>query len=390
MPGHHQSQAMDFHLDTKLVHSGEPRPRIEGAVSMPIFCSANYETGEVENYHDIRYIRLNNSPNHLALHAKLAAVEGGEAALVTGSGMAAISTSLLTVLKAGDHLVAQNCLYGGTHSLLTQDLADYGIDVTFVDGHDPDSWTKAIRSNTKAFYVETLTNPLVQVAAIDKVPTFCKERGLISLIDNTFATPVNFRPLEHGYDLCLHSATKYLNGHSDIVAGVVVGSQEWVDRILHRLNHLGGTLDPHACFLLQRGLKTLSLRVRRQNSNAIALAQFLAQYPKVTRVHYPGLPDHPDHHRAVGLLRGYGGVLAFELQGGLEEAEQFLERLKLPVKAPSLGGVETLVTRPSASSHAGIPREERLKIGITDSLIRVAVGIEDAHDLLNDFRQALA
>lgn len=385
----HQSTAMELHLDTQLVHSGEPRPRIEGAVSMPIFCSANYETGEVDNYHDIRYIRLNNSPNHQVLHQKLAAIEGGEAALVTGSGMAAISTALLTVLKTGTHLVAQNCLYGGTHSLLTHDLAEYGIDVTFVDGHDPDSWSKAIRSNTKAFYVETLTNPLVQVGAIDKVPAFCKEHGLISMIDNTFATPVNFRPLDYGYDLCLHSATKYLNGHSDIVAGVVVGGQELVQKILHRLNHLGGSLDPHACFLLQRGLKTLSLRVRRQNANAMALAQFLDQHEKVQKVHYPGLADHPDHDRAIGLLRGYGGVLAFELNGNLEETTQFMSRLKLPVLAPSLGGVETLVTRPSTSSHAGVPPEERQKLGITDSLVRVAVGIEDAHDLLSDFRQAL-
>ncbi|MCA9795969.1 MAG: PLP-dependent transferase, partial [Candidatus Eremiobacteraeota bacterium] len=250
-------------LDTRLVHAGEPRPRIEGAISMPIFCSANFEYAGETSYHDLKYIRLNNTPNHQALHQKLAAIEGGQAALVTASGMAAISTSLLSVLKSGDHLLAQNCLYGGTHSLLTQDFRDFGIETTFVDGHDPESWKKAVRSNTRAFYVETMTNPLVQVGAIDKVPEFCKDHGLVAMIDNTFASPVNFRPLRLGYDLSLHSATKYLNGHSDIVAGVVVGAQHLVDKILHRLNHLGGSLDPHACFLLQRGLKTLSLRVRR-------------------------------------------------------------------------------------------------------------------------------
>ena len=289
---------MNLKLDTQLIHSGEPRPRIEGAVSMPIFCSANFETADEESYHDLKYIRLNNTPNHRALHQKLATIEGAEDALVTGSGMAAISTTLLTVLGGGGHLLAQNCLYGGTHSLLTEDFKELGIEVTFVDAHDPSSWKAALRENTRAFYTEAMTNPLVQVAAIDEVPGFCREHKLISVIDNTFATPVNFRPVDYGFDLVVHSATKYMNGHSDIVAGAVIGRAELVHRVLHRLNHLGGTLDPHACFLLHRGLKTLSLRMERQNTNTLALARFLHAHTAVAQVNYPGLESHPDHPRA--------------------------------------------------------------------------------------------
>lgn len=376
-------------LDTKVVHAGEPRPRIKGAVSMPIFCSANYEAGGEASYHDLKYIRLNNTPNHQALHEKLAAVEGGEAALVMASGMAAISTTLLTVLKSGDHLLAQDCLYGGTHSLLTEDFEQFGIEVSFVSLHKPETWKQALRPNSRGFYVETMTNPLVQVGAVDEVPGFCRENGLVSMVDNTFATPVNFRPLEHGFDLVLHSATKYLNGHSDIVAGAVIGSASLVEKVLHRLNHLGGSLDPHACFLFQRGMKTLVLRMQRQNSNAQALAEFLSQQSAVARVNYPGLPDHPDHERASRLLKGCGGVLSFELEGGEGAAEALIKNLQLPVSAPSLGGVETLVTLPSRSSHSGMPREDRLKAGISDGLVRVAIGIEDPEEIIDDFRQAI-
>lgn len=377
-------------IDTKVIHAGEPRPRIKGAVSMPIFCSANFEADGETNYHDLKYIRLNNTPNHQALHEKLAAISGAEAALVTGSGMAAISTTLLTVLKSGSHLLAQDCLYGGTHSLITEDFLDFGIEVSFVDLHNPSSWAAAVRPNTKGFYVESMTNPLAQVGELDKVPAFCKEHGLVSMVDNTFPSPVNFRPLEHGYDLSVHSATKYLNGHSDIVAGAIMGSHHWVEKILHRLNHLGGTLDPHACFLFQRGMKTLVLRVDRQSSNALALAQFLDGHEAVSKVNYPGLESHPDHQRASRLFKGCGGVLSFELKGGAAAAEQMMAALELPVSAPSLGGVETLVTRPCRSSHSGMPREDRLKVGITDGLVRVAIGIEDPEEIVADFRNALS
>jgi cystathionine beta-lyase/cystathionine gamma-synthase len=255
-------------LETKAVHAGVPSPRIGGAVIMPIFQSAMFEYAGEGSYHDLKYIRLNNTPSHTALHAKLAALENGEAAVATSSGMAAVSTTLLTVLAPGDRLLAQDCLYGGTHDFLTTELKQLGIETDFIDADDPASWEAQVRANTRAIYVETISNPLMRLPDLESVVRFARSHGLVSLIDNTFATPVNFRPLEQGFDLILHSCTKYLNGHSDIVAGAAIGSQAWIERITHRLNHLGGSLDPHACFLLDRGLKTLVLRVRHQNESA--------------------------------------------------------------------------------------------------------------------------
>jgi cystathionine beta-lyase/cystathionine gamma-synthase len=356
---------------------------------MPVFQSATFEYSGQSRYDDLKYIRLNNTPNHRVLHAKLADIEGGEAAVVTGSGMAAITAALIAFLKAGDHLLAQSCLYGGTHSFVTQDLPAMGVAVDFVDGNDPESWERRLRPETRVIYVETMTNPLLEVPDLLEVARFAKRRGLVSMIDNTFASPVNFRPLDHGFDLSLHSGTKYLNGHSDIVAGCVIGGREAVSRVVHRLNHLGGTLDPHACFLLHRGMKTLALRVRQQNENALRLARFLEGHPAVERVHYPGLERHPQHARARELFAGCGGVLSFEARGGVREADALISRLTLPISAPSLGGVESLITRPATTSHSGVPPEERRAIGIADRLIRVAVGIEAPEDLCADFDQAM-
>jgi cystathionine beta-lyase/cystathionine gamma-synthase len=381
---------MHDHIETKLIHAGEPEPRISGAVNVPIFQSAMFEYAGEGDYHDIRYIRLNNTPNHVALHRKLAALENAEAALVTASGMAAISTALLSVLSAGDHLLVQGSLYGGTHDFVTKDLPSFGISYDFVDGNDPESWRAKLRPNTRALYVETMSNPLLQIPDLEAVPRFCREHGLVSLIDNTFASPVNFRPAEHGFDLSLHSATKYLNGHSDIVGGAVIGRADLVERIKRRLDHLGGSMDPHQCFLLHRGVKTLALRVRYQNASALEVARFLAAHPKVAGVNYPGLPAHPQHQRACALFDGFGGMLSFEVQGGLEAAERFIRATKLPIVAPSLGGVETLITRPATTSHAGMAPEDRRRLGITDSLIRVSIGIEATEDLIEDFGQALA
>lgn len=377
-------------LDTKLIHAGEPEPRIAGAVAMPIFQSAMFEYGGETEYHDITYIRLNNTPNHLVLQQKLATLENAEAALVAGSGMAAITTTLLTVLSAGDHLLVQSCLYGGTHDFVTRDLKSFGIAYDFIDGNSPETWGARLKPNTKAIYVETMSNPLLEVPDLEAVVQFAREHHLVSLIDNTFASPVNFRPPEHGFDLSLHSATKYLNGHSDIVAGVVIGRADLVERVKHRLDHLGGSLDPHACFLLHRGVKTLGVRVRFQNQSALAVARFLESHPKVLRVNYPGLESHPQHQRARRLFDGFGGMLSFELDGGVKAAEHLIENLRLPISAPSLGGVETLVTRPATTSHSGMSPEDRRRLGITDSLIRVSIGIEATEDLLADFEQALA
>ncbi|MGH9426254.1 MAG: trans-sulfuration enzyme family protein, partial [Terriglobia bacterium] len=299
-------------LETKLIHAGEPEPRIQCAVVMPIFQSAMFVYAGETSYHDLKYIRLNNTPNHLALHNKLAALENAEAALVTASGMAAISASLLTVLKAGDHLLAQNCLYGGTHDLVTHDFASFGLSYDFIDAEKRGSWESALKPNTKAIYVEAMTNPLLQVADLEAVVQFAKAHGLTSLIDNTFASPVNFRPLDLGFDLSIHSGTKYLNGHSDIVCGAVLGRLELIERITHRLNHLGGSLDPHAAYLLHRGMKTMALRVRYQNESALKLARFLEKHPAVSRVNYAGLESHSGHARARNLFAGFGGVLSFE------------------------------------------------------------------------------
>ncbi len=251
-------------IETQLIHAGEPSPLIEGAVSIPIFQSSTFAYRGENDYHALRYIRLNNTPNHVALHQKLAAIEGAEAALVTGSGMAAISATLLTLLGTGDHLIAQNCLYGGTHDLLNTEFPRLDIEHAIIDGDRPETWERALRPTTKALYFESISNPLIRVADLRAAVEFAHAHGLLAIIDNTFASPINFRPIELGFDLAIHSGTKYLNGHSDIVAGAVIGRGAIIERINRTLGHLGGALDPHACFLLHRGMKTLAVRVRYQ------------------------------------------------------------------------------------------------------------------------------
>ena len=377
-------------IETLLVHAGEPQPRIGRAVAMLVFQSSTFvEVGDT-GYHDVMYARLSNTPNHDALHAKLAALEGAEAAIVTSSGMSAISTALLSVLGSGDHLLAQDTLYGGTHDLLTRDLPRLGIEVSFVDPQAPASWAAQVRRNTKAVYFETLTNPLLQVADLEAAAAFARQHGLVSLIDNTFASPVGFQPLARGFDLSLHSATKYLNGHSDLIAGAVMGSTKRIEAVKHKLDHLGGSLDPHACFLLHRGVKTLALRFRQQSESALRIARFLAEHRAVSRVNHPGLPSHPQHERAKRLLTGgMGGMLSFELRGGREAGEALIRSVRIPLHAPSLGGPETLLTRPAATSHRGLDPEERRKLGISDGLLRMSVGLEAAEDLLQDLADAL-
>ena len=375
-------------LDTLLVQAGEPR--ILGAIAMPVFQSAMYEDppGGGTDYHALRYIRLNNVPNHRAVCDKLAAVEGAEAGVVTASGMAAIATALLTVVGAGDHILVQRCTYGGTNSLVTQDLARLGVRCDFIDD-DPVAWRKLCTPRTRAVLTEAITNPLLDVPDHEALLAFAQSAGLLTMIDNTMASPVNFRPLALGYDLCLYSATKYLNGHSDIVAGVILGSTEHIAQVKRRLDHFGGSMDPHAAFLLQRGVKTLGLRMRQHNRSTLAIARWLEAQPIVKRVRYPFLESHPHYDRARRLFAGGGGVLSFELDGTVGAAIRFVDSLKLAVKAPSFGGVETLVTRPAATSHAGLTAEDRHAIGITDGLVRLAIGIEDTDDLLADVAQAL-
>ena len=376
-------------MDTVAVHGGEPRPGPDGSVVFPIYQGTVYETEPGAGYHDLKYIRLNSTPSQQYLHGKLAALEGAEAAVATSSGMAAVTSILLSLMRAGDHLIASECLYGGTHDFLTGHAADLGWTCSFVDAGRPETWEAARTDRTRVFLVETITNPLMRVGLLDRVAAFGRREGIVTVIDNTFASPVNFRPLQAGFDLVFHSATKYLGGHSDLVAGAVMGGTDLVERVRKTVNLFGGSLDPHAGFLLARGIKTLSLRVQAQNANALALARFLEDHPAVAAVNYPGLASHPDHAHAAELLSGFGGMLSLRLHGGEQAAQALADAVTLAYSAVSLGGVETLVTRPAATSHAGMSPQDRDSLGITADLIRVSTGIEGIQDLVGDFAQAL-
>ena len=376
-------------FETKLIHAGEPKPRIDGAINVPIFQSSTYEYAGEGSYHDVRYLRLSNTPNHLALHKKLAALEGAEAALVTSSGMSAITTALLTFLKAGDHLLAHNTLYGGTADFVNNELPRYGIERDLIDATNPSDWESKLKPNTKVIYVETITNPIMDIPELGKIVEFAKTHELISMIDNTFASPVLYCPVVQGFDLSLHSCTKYINGHSDIVAGAVIGSADYLGQVTKKLNHLGGSLDSNACFLLHRGVKTLALRMNKQCENAMLIAPFLENHPQLKKVNYPGLESNSSFERAKEHLCGFGAMLSFEIDGDVDQADQFINHLQYAIKAPSLGGVETLVTRPVTTSHALMDKAERKVAGISDTLIRYSVGIEAADDLIADLQQAL-
>ncbi len=378
---------------TQLIHGGEPHPLIERAVTMPIFQSSTYEianngSGEI-NYNDIKYVRLNNTPNHIALHEKIAQIEQGESALVSSSGMASITSALLGFVGPGEHLIAQDNLYGGTLHFLKEFFPKLGREVTFFPAEEMQNLKHALKKNTRAVYVESVSNPLLKVPDLQEVVKFAKEHSLLSMIDNTFPSPFNFNPIPFGFDVVLHSATKYLNGHSDVVAGAMVSTKENVRKIMPLFNHLGGCLDPHACFLLHRGLKTLGVRVRSQNESALKVATALKNCKKVARAIYPGLPNHPDHARAKEWFKGFGGMVSFEFDGTVEQAEAALKKLRIPRLAPSLGGIESLYVRPATASHSGLSSAEREKLGIKDTLVRVSIGLEDSDDLVEDFVQAL-
>ncbi|MCS3627391.1 cystathionine gamma-synthase/cystathionine gamma-lyase/cystathionine beta-lyase [Salinibacter ruber] len=373
-------------LDTQSIHAGEPEPRIEGAVSMPVFQTATYTHDDPGA--SPRYVRYNNSPNHEALHEKLAALTETERALVTASGMAAISSALLGVLEAGDHLVAPHSLYGGTLALLNDLLPRFGIAHTLVPEDTPEAWTAALQPNTKVLYAEAITNPRLDVLNLTGMVDLAEEHDLTTVIDNTFASPVNLRPASLGFDVVLHSATKYLGGHSDVAAGVVAGASKPLDNALQTTKLLGGMLDPHACGLLHRSLKTLGVRVRKQNETARALAAALADHDGVERVHHPSLSSHPHHDRARTLLDGFGGMVGLEL-APQTTVDSFFDALSLPLRAPSLGGVETLVTQPVHTSHKDVAPAARRAMGITDRFVRVSVGLEGPKDLVADFAAAL-
>lgn len=377
----------DSGIDTRLVHAGETAGEHAGAVVLPVFRSAMYDEGVAVD-DQVVYIRYHNTPNHRAVAAKLAALEGAEDAVVLGSGMAAISASVLSVLAAGDHLLTQDTVYGGTHAFFTKDLPALGVEVEFVASQDPAVWRERIRPTTRALYVEAIGNPLLGVPDLVGIRDLARATGLVSMIDATMATPLGLRPQARGFDLSIHSATKFLNGHSDIVAGAVIGSRARCREVLHKAQRLGGSLDPDACAMLSRGMKTLHLRFARQCASALELARFLEEHPKVEAVTHPGLPSHPDHARVREQLAFTGGLLCFDV-GDATRAERLQRALQLFATAPSFGGVESLITRPALTSHRSLGPEARAARGIGDGLLRVAVGIEDVADLRRDLAEAL-
>lgn len=377
--------------ETQTVHQGEKEHREQGAVTVPIFQSSTYATERGENleYHEIRYLRLNNSPNHKLLHTKLAALEGTENALVTGSGMAAITTAFLTFLRPGDHILVQEACYGGTCDFVSGELQELGIQVSFFCASDSaEQIEKKITTKTKMIYVESLSNPLLQIVDFALIVGLAKKHNLLTAIDNTFMTALNFAPAALGFDLILHSATKYLNGHSDLVAGAVMGSNELIKKIHYKLGHFGATLDPHAAFMLNRGLKTLCVRMDRHNENALAVARFLSTHPKVAKVLYPGLETHPQYALAQKYFKAGSGMISCILKDEAK-AGDFIEHLEYFFSGPSLGGVESLITQPAVTSHKGMSPQMRQSMGIRDGLIRLSIGIEHQDDLISDLKQAL-
>jgi methionine-gamma-lyase len=381
---------------TRAIHSGEAGHGSNGPVTAPIVRSSTFtfaSTAEMKRWAEGKskayiYTRYGNPTLEVA-EAKIAALEGGEAALVTASGMAAISSALLGVLSAGDELIATRQLYGGSYRLLRDVLPRLGIVVRYVE-NDLGGMEQLVGPRTRALYVETPTNPTLRLVDLRKAAALARRHKLVSLIDNTFASPLLQNPLAFGFDLVVHSATKYLGGHSDLIAGAVAGSRQWVDRARQMVIHLGGSMDPGAAFLLNRGLKTLAVRVERQCQTAMAVARFLECHPRVARVHYPGLKSHPDHELARRQMKGFGAMLAFDLKGGLSVARGFCDRVGLFKLAVSLGGTESLVVLPIYTTHYRMSREELAAAGVTPGTVRVSIGLEDAADLLDDLRRALA
>jgi methionine-gamma-lyase len=381
---------------TIAIHAGEDRFHRSVPVGTAIARTSNFtfaNTEELKLWAEGKrpayiYTRYGN-PTLSVAEEKIAALEGAEAAIVTASGMAAISSALLTVLKTGDEVIATRALYGGTYRLMRDVFPRMGIVVRHVET-DLAGIERLVNPRTKVLYIETPTNPTLRLVDLQKAIAFANEWDLISLIDNTFASPVLQKPIAMGFDLVMHSATKYLAGHSDVIAGVAAGSRALIGKIRDMIIHLGGSMDPEAAFLLIRGMKTLELRMRRQCETALAIARFLQKHPKVSRVHYPGLASHPDHALAKRQMKGFGAMLAFDLNGGLGAARRFCDRTRVFLLAVSLGGAESLVVLPMYSSHYRMSLAELHGAGVEPGTVRVSIGLEDRADLIEDLRQALA
>ena len=374
-------------LSTRAVHAGDAGAAAGGPVTTPIYQTSTFFS-EPEGRGEVRYTRYGNNPNHAALESKLSALEGAEECAVLGSGMAAMSCAMLACAAAGDHIVAARSLYGGTRTLLDRELNRLGIQTTYVDLAQP-GWDQALCPNTRLVLAETPTNPLLRILDLRPIADAAHKHGAKLLVDATLATPVNLRPVEHGADAVIHSMTKYLGGHSDVTGGAVAGQGPLVQEVRRRAQVFGAVLDPHAAWLVERGVKTLTVRMERHNRNGQEVAEWCERQPAFARVYYPGLASHSDHALAGRLLDGFGGIVSVDLRGGGPSADRFVAALRLAKVAPSLGGVETLVSEPRHTSHAGLSREEREAIGIHDGLVRFSLGIEDAQDLIADIEGAL-
>ncbi|PYS84038.1 MAG: methionine gamma-lyase [Acidobacteria bacterium] len=382
-------------VQTRAIHAGKGENRTR-AVTPPIWQTTTFAADSSEHFAEIAsatrptefYTRYGN-PTHKEVEATVVSLEGGEAALLTSSGMGAIFTALMSTLRQGDHVVAQTNHYAGTTTLLEEMPQRFGVEVTLVDQTRAEEFAEALRPNTRVIYAESPTNPLMQITDLRAMAELARGRGVTTIVDNTFATPVNQRPVEFGIDVVVHSATKYLGGHSDVTAGCVVSSREFIERAWRFSLLAGSILSPFDGWLILRGLRTLGLRVGRHNANALALARFLEQHPKVERVYYPGLDSHPQHALARTQMSGFTGMLSAELRGNYEDAERFISSLRLATYAASLGGHETLVVHPSAMWGGYMTPDERRARGLSDSLVRISVGLEDERDLIADFTRAL-
>lgn len=368
---------------TLAVHAGTLEDTRFGGLVTPVYPAAAYDYEQ-----EVRYPRYFNTPNLLSVATKMAALENGEDALVFSTGMAAIMTSLLAMVKTGDHVVLQQDLYGGTHHAVVNEFNRFGILYTLVDASDPKNFEKAITRHTRVLYIETPSNPLLKITDIAAVAKIAKRHKLVSMIDNTFASPVNQNPIDLGIDVVLHSGTKYIGGHGDLMCGVAVASRELIGQIKGSAMHFGGTPDAHTCALIERSLKTIAVRVRQQNANALELAKFLSKEKRVNRVYYPGLSTHPGHAVAKKQMHGgFGGMVSFEVK---KDPDRFLSRLDVIQRAVSLGGVDSTICSSVRTSHAKLTPAERKKAGISDNLLRFSVGIEDVKDLIADLQHALS
>lgn len=373
---------------TLAIH-GTPEPREErDPVVTPVYQSATF-VNAVGSDREVGYTRYGNNPNQLTLARKYALLEGAEDAVFVSSGMGATALAHLAVLRPGDHLVASRWIYGGTSKLFDDEFGRFGIEISYVDPTQPRAWRKAIRTTTRAIFLESPVNPTIRVLDVEPIARLARESGIALLVDGTFASPVNFRPLEHGADIVITSATKYLNGHSDVIAGAIAGTRPLVEEVIRLFRRWGQAIDPHAAWLVERGMKTLAVRMARHNANGLAVASFLQEHPAVAEVSYPGLSSHPDHEIAARTLDGFGGMVGLTLRGGSAAVDKFLRKLRLFLHAPSLAGVESLVSDPRFTSHVGRSEDELAEAGILPGFVRLSCGIEDAEDLVEDLRQAL-